>query len=55
MIEEGQRVTECVLQGVCELRLGAVTLLFRPTATATPERIGTLGVFGVTDAQLGQR
>ena len=52
---EGQRVTECVLQGVCELRLGAVTLLFRPIATATAERIRTLGVFGVTDAQLGQR
>lgn len=52
---EGRRVSECTLQGVCEIRFGAVTLLFRPLRSAAPDHIGTLGVFGLGDAELPRR
>lgn len=52
---DGQRVNECVLPGPCELRLGAVTLHFVPQAAAAPSTIGTLGLIGLTDEQIGKR
>lgn len=45
-------VTECVLAGPCELRVGHVTLVFRPLQSGPPEGVGTLRVVGLTDAQL---
>jgi pSer/pThr/pTyr-binding forkhead associated (FHA) protein len=48
---EDRRITECALSGPCELRLGSVTLLFRPIQAAPAGSIGTLGVFGVPDAR----
>ena len=44
---DGKRVTECVLRGPCELRLGAVTLFFQPLRAPTQESIGTLGLIDV--------
>lgn len=46
---EGQRVTECMLPGVCELKLGTVSLLFRPLRAAAPDTVGTLAVIGIRD------
>lgn len=48
---EGRRITECLLQGVCEVRLGMMTLLFRPIRETAADNIGTLGLIGITDAQ----
>ena len=47
---EGRRVSECVLQGVCELRLGMITLLFRPIRSITADTTGTIGLIGITDS-----
>lgn len=41
------------LPPVCELRLGALVLVFRAINVAGSEPVGTIGVFGLTDAQLG--
>ncbi len=51
---DGKRVTECVIRGPCELRLGAVTLFFQPLRAPTPEPIGTLGLIDVEHARRGQ-
>ena len=44
---DGKRVTECVIRGPCELRLGAVTLYFQPRRAPAQESIGTLGLIDV--------
>ena len=44
---DGKRVTECVIRGPCELRLGAVTLYFQPRRAPKQESIGTLGLIDV--------
>lgn len=48
---DGKRVTECVIRGPCELRLGAVTLFFQPLRAPTQDSIGTLGLIDVTHAK----
>ena len=44
---DGKRVTECLIRGPCELRLGAVTLYFQPRRAPAQESIGTLGLIDV--------
>jgi pSer/pThr/pTyr-binding forkhead associated (FHA) protein len=52
---DGQRVSQCALHGPCELRLGGVTLYFQPVRTTPRSSIGTLGLIGLTDEQIGKR
>ncbi len=48
---DGKRVTECVIRGPCELRLGAVTLFFQPLRAPRQDSIGTLGLIDVEHAK----
>ncbi len=52
---DDQRISECVLRGPCELRLGGVTLYFQPVQSAVQPAIGTLGLIGLTDEQVDGR
>jgi pSer/pThr/pTyr-binding forkhead associated (FHA) protein len=49
---DGERVVDHSLGGVCELRLGNVKLLFRPIAPAAADTKGTVGIVGLTDAEI---
>lgn len=48
---DGKRVTECLIRGPCELRLGAVTLYFTPLRAPAEESVGTLGLIDVEHAK----
>ena len=52
---EAQRITECVLRGVCQIRIGTVLLLFRPLRSGAADSMGTLGVIGLTDAPVNSK
>jgi pSer/pThr/pTyr-binding forkhead associated (FHA) protein len=49
---DGERVVDHSLGGACELRLGNVKLLFRPIAPAAADTKGTVGIVGLTDAEI---